>query len=64
MLNTFVKQFKNRFGVPKYIFGRWSNNESFTTKKIKVDYANEDHCFCDDYLKNKIKENEKKNGKK
>lgn len=57
-----IKQFKNRFGTPKYFFGRWSNNESFIKKTIKIDYANEDHCFCDEYLKKKIEEqNNKKN---
>ena len=25
-------------------------------KKLKVDYANEDHYFCDEYLQKKIKE--------
>lgn len=60
MLIQLFSKIKSRFGTPSYIFGRWANDETFSKKKLKIDYANEDHCFCDDYLQNKLKEQNKK----
>jgi len=64
MLIQLFSKIKNRFAPPKYVLGRWGNDEAFNKKKLKVDYANEDHCFCDEYLQKKIKEqNNKPNNK-
>lgn len=63
MLFQVFSKIKSRFSAPVYVFGRWANDETFNKKKLKVDYANEDHCFCDDYLQNKIRERDEKKNK-
>ena len=54
-MSSIINRIKSRFSAPKYVFGRWSNDEKFKKKQLKIDYANEDHCFCDEYLKKKTK---------
>ena len=59
-MSSIINRIKGRFSAPKYVFGRWSNDEKFKKKQLKIDYANEDHCFCDEYLKKKLKEHNDK----
>lgn len=58
-----ISRIKNRFTVPKVILGRWSNEDCIIKTRTKTDFANEDHCSCDDYLRRKrleLQEREKK----
>lgn len=63
MIVQLISSIKSRLAPPSYVIGRWANDETFSKKKLKVDYANEDHCFCDDYLQNKLKEQNQPNFK-
>lgn len=63
MILQLISNIKSRLAPPSYVFGRWANDETFSKKKLKIDYANEDHCFCDDYLQNKLKEQNQPNFK-
>jgi|TARA_B100000035_G_scaffold311203_1_gene320353 hypothetical protein len=56
LVSRITKSFKNRFSVPVPILGRWGHEEDFNKKKTKVDLANEDHCFCHEYIKTKSEE--------
>lgn len=57
IFSRITNSIKNRFSVPVPLVGRWSNNEDFTKKKTKIDLDNEDHCFCDEYITEKSKNN-------
>lgn len=37
------------------LLGRWNLDYNYNTVKRKVDFANEDHCFCDEYISKKRK---------
>ena len=55
IFSRITNSIKSRFSVPVPLVGRWSNDEDFTKKKTKIDLANEDHCFCDEYITEKSK---------
>ena len=39
--------------------GRWSKVEGLSLAK-RIDLANEDHCHCNEYIKNKLENNKGK----
>ena len=57
IFSRITNSIKKRFSVPVPLVGRWSNDEDFSKKKTKIDLANEDHCFCDEYITGKSKKN-------
>ena len=57
ILSRITNSIKSRFSVPVPLVGRWSNDEDFSKKKTKIDLANEDLCFCDEYITEKSKKN-------
>ena len=58
LVQAFEKLFRS--GRRQPVLGRWGL--LYDEKKVveRVDYANEDHCHCSEYLKAKIKERDEK----
>lgn len=57
IFSRITNSIKGRFSVPVPLVGRWSNDEDFTKKNTKIDLANEDNCFCHEYITEKSKKN-------
>lgn len=54
VINFIKNLFKNRDNLNKLQLGRWTNENSKKTK-LKIDYANEDHCgVCTKLLEKNI----------
>ena len=43
----------------KTYLGRWSKVEGLSLEE-RIDLANEDHCYCNEYIKKKLKINKVK----